>query len=337
MATNDLRPLNLGELLDRTFSLYRRYFVLLVGIMAVPAAVSAAIGLAVNLLQSVVPGLGSGGAFSFEDLGDAATAAYAGVIILFGVILMIGGFGIWILYILAQGATTLAVSRVYLGRTLTVRGAYAGLKGQVLGLILVTILVGLIIFGCLLAIAMVTGLAGVALFKVFDTAGSPLLGGLVTAILVGIAVIVFIGIILRFILVIPALLVENAGVVDSIRRSYRLMPGHRIRAFVVLLIVTILSYAVIMLLQGPFYVALFMMSQTGEAPLWLQACTTVAGNVGFALTGPLSLIAIALLYFDIRVRKEAFDLQLLMTALEPGTSLPPAPPPVPEGPGSLTP
>ena len=32
MSTLDLRPLSIGELLDRTFSLYRRHFILFVGI-----------------------------------------------------------------------------------------------------------------------------------------------------------------------------------------------------------------------------------------------------------------------------------------------------------------
>jgi hypothetical protein len=36
MATLDLRPLSLGELLDRTFFLYRRHFLLFVGIAAIP-------------------------------------------------------------------------------------------------------------------------------------------------------------------------------------------------------------------------------------------------------------------------------------------------------------
>ena len=36
MAALDLRPLSLGELLDRTFFLYRRHFLLFLGIAAVP-------------------------------------------------------------------------------------------------------------------------------------------------------------------------------------------------------------------------------------------------------------------------------------------------------------
>jgi len=40
MDATELRPLTLGELLDRTFQLYRNYFWLFVGIMAIPSAFS---------------------------------------------------------------------------------------------------------------------------------------------------------------------------------------------------------------------------------------------------------------------------------------------------------
>ena len=36
MATLDLRPLSLGEILDRSFSLYRENFTLFIGIAAIP-------------------------------------------------------------------------------------------------------------------------------------------------------------------------------------------------------------------------------------------------------------------------------------------------------------
>src|SRR5260370_38442849 len=36
MSALDLRPLSIGELLDRTFSLYRRNFLLFIGISAIP-------------------------------------------------------------------------------------------------------------------------------------------------------------------------------------------------------------------------------------------------------------------------------------------------------------
>lgn len=36
MPELDLRPLSLGEILDRTFTLYRRNFLLFAGIIAIP-------------------------------------------------------------------------------------------------------------------------------------------------------------------------------------------------------------------------------------------------------------------------------------------------------------
>ena len=46
METADLRPLSLGELLDRTFTIYRSHFWVFVGIMAIPAS----FGIPVNYL-----------------------------------------------------------------------------------------------------------------------------------------------------------------------------------------------------------------------------------------------------------------------------------------------
>jgi len=44
--TTQLRPLSLSELLDRTFQLYRQYFMLFVGIVALPQLVLLAAQLA---------------------------------------------------------------------------------------------------------------------------------------------------------------------------------------------------------------------------------------------------------------------------------------------------
>jgi len=50
MSTLDLRPLSIGELLDRTFSLYRRNFLLFVGIAALPQLLV----LALQLVQVIL-------------------------------------------------------------------------------------------------------------------------------------------------------------------------------------------------------------------------------------------------------------------------------------------
>ena len=62
METAELRPLSLGELLDRTFTLYRNHFWVCVGIMAIPASFSIPMNLFVYGKQ------GSPFAYSLEKL-----------------------------------------------------------------------------------------------------------------------------------------------------------------------------------------------------------------------------------------------------------------------------
>jgi len=54
MSQVDLRPLSMGELLDRTFSLYRRHFPLFIGIAAIPHLLVLALQRAQLQLQSVL-------------------------------------------------------------------------------------------------------------------------------------------------------------------------------------------------------------------------------------------------------------------------------------------
>jgi len=45
-----------------------------------------------------------------------------------------------------------------------------------------------------------------------------------------------------------------------------------------------------------------------------------------SIVGPLLTIAMTLFYYDQRVRREGFDLELMMAALQPGATLPDTPP-----------
>src|SRR5690348_5251713 len=107
MQASELRPLSLGQLLDRTFSLYRHHFWLFVGIMAIPSAFS-------------VP-------FNMEFLStrNVGTAKPPASVVAFGVFVVLAFLCLfWILYSLAIAATTYAVSDTYLGKQATVRGSY---------------------------------------------------------------------------------------------------------------------------------------------------------------------------------------------------------------------
>jgi hypothetical protein len=49
---------------------------------------------------------------------------------------------------------------------------------------------------------------------------------------------------------------------------------------------------------------------------WVQTVSAVMTFISQSLVGPLATIAFSLVYYDERVRKEAFDLQLMMATLD---------------------
>src|SRR5713226_10205336 len=98
MASADLRPLSLGELLDRTFTLYRNHFWLFVGIMAVPQLLLLAIGLVGVAIGSIVQPLVRPG--SLDSVPGPGMAVIVGGV-LFGILLAFEFLGV---YVLAQAA-----------------------------------------------------------------------------------------------------------------------------------------------------------------------------------------------------------------------------------------
>src|ERR1700676_3927139 len=101
MTAFGLRPLTLGEILDRTFTLYRRNFLLFVGISAIPQTLI----LGINVISLLLGTNVSGRAFPRVGIG-------LGVVI--GLLVFIATV---LAYFLSQGATILAVKDLYLGRT----------------------------------------------------------------------------------------------------------------------------------------------------------------------------------------------------------------------------
>src|SRR5215468_5107012 len=123
MADLDLRPLSLGEILDRTFSIYRRNFLLFVGITGLPNLLL----LAFRLFQVFVPTAGMA----------------AGFLPLF----FVGAVLFMLVYLFAQGGTVYAVSELYLGRPTTIGASLRRMRSQLGSLFGVTVLNFLAIFG----------------------------------------------------------------------------------------------------------------------------------------------------------------------------------------------
>lgn len=128
----------------------------------------------------------------------------------------------------------------------------------------------------------------------------------------------------------PVLLLEDHRGWDALKRSRQLVKGRFWPTVAVLLLIAILSGIVSAIFLG---VLAGVVGVTGNDVAEALA-NAIGQTLSSALTTPLSAAVLTVLYFDLRVRKEGFDLELLARRLgvEPGTVagpefLAPGPPP----------
>jgi len=272
MPEPSLRPLSLGEILDRTFTLYRRNFFLFLGITTVPHLLILALNLCqVYFMQApATPATRSRGA----QLPTFPSSSTLGLIVIGAVV----AFVVYMVaYLFSQAGTIYAVSELYLGRTTTIGDSLRRAWGQLANLFGVTMLSGICVF-------------------------------------IGFICLVVPGVYLacRWITCVPAALLEDLGPRSALERSYHLTEDNAGRAFLIYLLYMVLMYAASLLFVIPFTVGMAMsLKDPGMARLWsglMQVGSFFAG----VLVGPILLIATSVFYYDLRVRKEAFDLQLMM-------------------------
>ncbi len=306
-----LRPMSTGELMDRTFALYRKNFVLFVGI--------AAVGPAANVIfQLLTVGANVGLPFGARRAATSAAAlASIGLGMFFGYFILLAGMAI------SHAATVKAVAAVHLGYETSVGGAYKALRGRILSLFgtvgLIVLWMGLAAFGIMVPIVIIFGIVLAALGVSARGSAAPIFAGIVGVAVVVLVFALIIAVYVRYALAIQACVVEGLGPRASLRRSVLLSKGSRWRVVAIyvvfFLLALILSWALVGLATGA---ATFIHNRIAAAiPVYL------AGFIAGSLTGPLATIGISLLYYDERVRKEAFDLQLMMSSLDP---IPPSQP-----------
>ncbi len=300
-ALFELRPLSLGEILDRTFALYRSRFWLFASI----AAVSASIQVLVQALSLASMKM------LFRNI---ATAGSAGVLrptpvpMRNFVASQIGTIIFLLVAAVTQAATTLAVSEVYLNRPASAKLslAVAGRRWYRW--------VGIALWqaGSFLWVPMLALVPGLVLFGLGRRSGGAVLPGIGALLLVAGVLGGFpAGFILylRNSLAVPAAMIERLKIRTAMRRSKGLAAGTKGRIFVVLLIALCL-YWVVGVLESP--ATLLIMFAPKQEHYLAQGLMLVVSFAGRTVVGPVALIGLTLVYFDQRVRKEALDLQLLL-------------------------
>lgn len=289
-----LRPLSVGDIIDRVLRLLRANLILFLGIALLP-------DLVVEVLQRVS---GLSQTFDLNDLGAAFGTSGGGPVIPRQLQPANSGAAVavviisLVISIIQAGALIEAVGERYLGRTVTVREAYErGLRA-----VPRLALSGLVVVAAFAALLLV-------LIAVLAVLNSSALAAI--AVIIGLIGFFFLlpWAFLSLAVVGPAIVLEGLGPIAAIRRSLHLMDRSRLRTLGLYVLMGLIS-SILGLVFGVIFLASFVTEPTVRALL-----QTIANVASAAVSGPLVYGAIVVLYYDLRVRKEAFDLQLAAEAL----------------------
>jgi hypothetical protein len=287
-AAYTLRPLSTGEVLDRTFSIYRSRFWLFAGL----ASIAATVQLLANVIVMLVA--------HFVRRRYGASAGFGAR--------TIGAYPVGLIFFLVssvtQAATIFALAEVYLGRTATVPvslRATAGRWYRYVGIALwqswSAIWVGalLVIPALVIMFMKIRGLLWLEALLLF----LGVFGGFTYGVIAY----------LRNALGVQASVIEHLEVRAAMRRSKTLAAGNKGRIFVVLLIAGVLLW-VAGVAQLPLNFLLLRAPNQEHAVA--EAIILLVNFMANTLVPPVAMIGLSLVYFDQRVRKEAFDLVMLL-------------------------
>lgn len=311
MANADLRPMTLGEVLDRTFTLYKRNFWLFAGIMSLPL-------LLVLILQVAAAG------FRVNRIAATATVVPSPTMVarIFGgaFVFLIVYFAI---YAIAQAATVFAVSDLYLGNVATIRGAFGNVRGRALRAIGVIFLVLLMVGAAFVGLFILGSISIVLIPRLLP---SPLAFLIIIPIFIALLIPGFI-LLIRTAVAVPAAMLEDRSAPAAIGRSLDLTKGFAWQVFLIFLLCIVLTVAAAAVFQYPFlFVTVMKATRRQSVSFVFLIFQYLSSFVSSVLVGPVATIAFSLMYYNLRVRKEAFDLQHLIAALPAGSqTVPPVP------------
>ncbi len=296
-----LRPMSTGELLDRTFTLYKRHFLLFTGI-AVPAPGVILLIVVASSLLDALPAMRS-------QTGETVMA-----ILGFGAIVMVC-LALLLAFSLANAATIRAVSALHLSRPTSIRTAYKELRGRYARIagIFVSVMIRVIggwlvmyFFSTIVAFSIVAiparGMGRAGLYLSLGVGIASFVGGVLIAVTLAV----------RYGYAIQACVIEDIPGKQALKRSAFLSKGSRSRVLTVGVLFSVLTSAV----WGLLVFAVSLLEVFIHTPQVISALMAFAFFLALVLTMPLVTVAMSLAYYDERVRKEGFDLQVLIAALE---------------------
>ena len=297
-----LRPLALGEILDGSIKVIRRYPRPTLGLSAVIALVVTVLNVIAVLAvgnNGFTTRTSSAGGFQFDSGGAAASIGAALPTQLLG----------FIASLVLTGTLITVVGRAVQGQEAPMSVVWASVRPRLwalIGLALLTIVITVapLVVGVLIAVVLAAaGGTGTLLI------GIPLsMAGLVATVYLYV----------RLSIATPALVLEKAGVTQALRRSGVLVKGSWWRMFGILLVTGIIGSIVGAIIGVPLgIVSAVFFNDAGETPL--RVAQQVGAGLASVLVSPFASGVRALLYVDRRMRAEGLDVAL-RAAVDPRTA-----------------
>lgn len=290
MTVSEMRPMGVGEVLDRSFQTLRRHFGILFA--------TAAIGFSPLLVLYLVVGT----PYSYMASSEPPTAAASMALIVLGLVTMLMTAVLW-------GALTDQVDADAKGDAVVVGAALrTGLRATPR-----MILAGILIYLAMMGVMIPVFILGAVLGGLGAALGSTILSGVLAAIgfVAGGVVAAVVWSSLAFLMV-PALVIEKLGPIKALRRANALSKGGRIRVTVT----AFMAFLVVMLpaLGLPFVLGAGSMmwnpavaGQMSTTQLYLYQAVMIAVS---AVTTPFLVAAAVYSYYDRRVRREGLDVEM---------------------------
>ncbi len=288
MGSGKFRAQGIGEILDSMFTVYRRNFGLVV---TASAAIQVPLGVLIFLLEW------SAGFFDLQARLQAAAARgdFVGEQNIASSILAVGfivlAVSVLIVVPLFSAVMARLVSDCVLERTPSVGQAYRAALGRAGPLFGMALLQAIILAGAILVAGFTVGITALGGFLTLFTVGGSL------------AVFIIACAYARICLAPAAVVLERAGGGTGISRSTALVSGATGRTAVTIGVAFLVGFL------------LSMAAQLLVGQLQVQSVTLVASAVLGIFTAPIVPITATLIYYDRRIRREAFDIEMLAASL----------------------
>lgn len=296
-----VQPMGVGEILDRSFRLLRQYFWLFFIIIFIPQAVFFVVNFGLQFL------------ISGDMRQDFSLSMGAG----FGISAFLAVLIFLVLQFWAQGALIHAVSETYLGHSTSIKASYGAMRSRLGRLIGTMILWSILVFGipALFGIAAAVAVPSLAMMGLGGVTA-----GIIAVVVVILAVWIFTTLFLNWLLADKVVVLEENGWMRALRRSKELMKGRtepgfwksiKTKASLIILVGFLIGLGIHLLFQLPG-VLLGIVFPGGLVVTTVQG---VLNMVAVSLATAYTAIAMILFYYDIRVRKEGFDLKMMAEKL----------------------